>query len=74
VQVRIVQRAQRHIDGIDTSALKLGEVYDLTALVANLLIAEGIAIPEMRRADRRQTSSATARTIAHDRRRTRRRS
>jgi hypothetical protein len=74
VQVRIVRPIKRLIEGIDTSSLKLGEVYDLTSLIANLLIAEGVAMLEMGRADRRQSSSPGTRTIAEHRHRVRRRS
>jgi hypothetical protein len=74
VQVRIVRRTQRFIDGIDTSTLKQGEVYDLTSIVGNVLIAEGVAMLEMRRGERRQSSTAASRALAHDRRTSRRRS
>jgi hypothetical protein len=62
------------VDGIDTSTFKRGEVYELTSLAANVLIAEGIAMPEMRRSERRQFSGALPSCLAHDRRARRRRS
>ena len=74
VHVRIVRSVQRPIDGIDAAFLQKGELYDLSALAANVLIAEGVAILEMRRGgERRQHSSSLPPTIAHDRRTRRRR-
>ena len=74
MQVRIIRAAQRIIDGIDTATLKKGEVYELTSLVANVLIADGVAMPEMRRSERRQFSGTPTAAHSHDRRRRRRRS
>jgi hypothetical protein len=51
-----------------------GEVYELSSLAANVLIAEGVAILEMRRAERRQFSGSPPPDAAHDRRSRRRRS
>jgi hypothetical protein len=77
VQVRIIRSVHPNIDGIDTDTFKPGEVYELTALAANVLIAEGFAMPEMRRrSDRRQFagSASPAPYVVHDRRTRRRRS
>jgi hypothetical protein len=48
-------------------------VYELTSLAANVLIAEGIAMLEMRRGERRHFAGTVQPCTAHDRRSRRRR-
>jgi hypothetical protein len=75
VRIRILKPTQRTIDGAETSRLAVGQTYDLAPPAATLLIAEGVAMMEMRQtADRRRfLAPPTERGCAHDRRKTQRR-
>ena len=57
MRIRLTRRLASSIDGIDLSARRVGDVFDLTGAEGELLIAEGWA---MRIAPR--TSSASARS------------
>jgi hypothetical protein len=48
VKVRIVKQPTRAVEGIGAGQLRLGRVYDVTASLANYLVAEGFAIFERR--------------------------
>ena len=73
--VRLVRKLADNLDGIDVSGRHEGEVLDLTAERAALLIAEQWAVP-VRSRERRKASTLSERSLAadHSRRRTRKRS
>ena len=52
VKVRITKRPTGTLDGMALKRYVPGEVYDLSATVAEYLIMEGLAKPEMRRPNR----------------------
>ena len=48
MKVRIVQRPTGRLDGMALKRYVPGEVYDVSATVADYLVVEGFAKPEMR--------------------------
>ena len=44
VRVRLIRKIAQHVDGVDVSGYSVGEIFDLTAAEAALLVAEGWAI------------------------------
>ena len=48
MRVRLTRKLAEKIDGVDLSANKVGDVLELEAPEASLLLAEGWAIPERR--------------------------
>jgi hypothetical protein len=63
MRIRIVKEAGQTANGIDLKHYRIGQTYELGATVAEYLVAEGVAIVEMRKDDER------ARTYPNDRRR-----
>jgi CheY-like chemotaxis protein len=45
VRLRIVQTPEGHADGFDLRRFQVGQIYDVGTVVANLLLAEGWAVP-----------------------------
>jgi hypothetical protein len=70
--VRLVRKLADNLDGVDVSGHQEGEVLDLPARGAALLIAEQWAVPVLSR-ERRAASTVKERSLAadHSRRRTR---
>jgi hypothetical protein len=70
--VRLVRKLADNLDGIDVSTHHEGDVLDLPAGRAALLIAEQWAVP-VRSRERRKASTINERSLAadHSRRRTR---
>jgi hypothetical protein len=52
VRIRIVKRPRGTIDGVSLRHYRLGETYDVAAMLAQYLVAEGFARFEMRTAER----------------------
>ena len=73
--VRLVRKLADNLDGIDVSGRREGDVLDLPAGRAALLIAEQWAVP-VRSRERRKVSTSSGRSLAadHPRRRPRKRS
>ena len=71
--VRLVRKLADNLDGIDVSGYREGDVLDLPAGRAALLIAEQWAVPFRSRERRRKASIVNERSLAaeHSRRRTR---
>ena len=52
MRLRLTRKRADEIDGIDLKGFKVGDVIDLPAREARLLLAEDWAVPELRNADR----------------------
>jgi hypothetical protein len=52
MRVRLIQKLAEMIDGIDLNAYEPGDILDIPAAEARLLMAEQWAIPERRAVDR----------------------
>jgi hypothetical protein len=52
MRIRIVKKATGSVSGIDLDRYQPGQVYDVGAGIAEYLVAEGLAIVEMRDKDR----------------------
>jgi hypothetical protein len=52
VKVLIVRRGTGAVDGMTLKRYVPGEVYDVSDTMANYLVLEGIALPEMRKSTR----------------------
>jgi hypothetical protein len=61
VKVRIVKRAAGIVDGMPLSRYVPGEVYDVSPALADYLILQGFARPEMRRSNRVKLQKKTDR-------------
>ena len=61
VKVRIVRQPIGSLEEIPLRAFHLGEVYDIAPSVAEYLVAEGIAIVEMRDPDTRAPAATDRR-------------
>jgi hypothetical protein len=48
MKVRLTRKLAERLDGIDVSSRQVGDVLDLTAREAGLLVAERWAVPERR--------------------------
>ena len=66
VRVRLTKRLAQKIDGVDLSANAVGDVLELKAKDASLLVAEGWAIPE-RRARSRENDGQSVASDSHRR-------
>jgi hypothetical protein len=49
--MRIIQQSVGSVNGLSLGAYRLGQAYDVRALMADYLMAEGLAMLEMRSAD-----------------------
>jgi len=65
MRVRLVRKLADNLDGIDVSGYREGDVLDLPAGRAALLIAEQWAVP-VRGRDRRKASTISERSLAAD--------
>jgi hypothetical protein len=52
MEVRIIKRATGTVDGVALRKYTPGEVYDVSSTLADYLILQGFARPEMRRPNR----------------------
>lgn len=52
MKVRITKRATGMVDGVALKKYTPGEVYDVSSTLADYLILEGLARPEMRKGNR----------------------
>jgi hypothetical protein len=59
VFVRIVMRANHTVDGVPLDKYTPGETYDLAPALAEYLIVQGFAVPEMRAGEQRRGSDKT---------------
>jgi hypothetical protein len=50
MRIQLIRKLADHLDGIDVSAYREGDVFDLSRREAELLIAEGWAIPSFEEA------------------------
>lgn len=64
MQVQLVRKLADHLDGIDVSAYRQGDVLDLPRREAELLIAEAWAVPFYGPAAREIRGVSTARELA----------
>jgi hypothetical protein len=53
VRVRIVREPSGSVDGVTLRNYRVGATYDIPAMLAQYFVAEGFAVVEMRRRDRR---------------------
>lgn len=52
MKVLILRRGLGTVDGVALSRYVPGEVYDVSETLANYLVLEGLALPEMRKSTR----------------------
>ena len=53
MKVRIVREPAGSVDGVTLRNYRVGETYDIPAALAQYFVAQGFAVVEMRRRDRR---------------------
>jgi hypothetical protein len=58
MKVTLVRKYAERIDGVDLSDHEVGDSLDLPAFDANLLLAEGWAVPERRHRTKRTAGAA----------------